>query len=159
MVAKNRAATRSAAEAALVGCPLPAAVVARMDSIRRRVATSSSAWTSPSGSGVVVIRPDACKGGASQTGPVTLASFWLPEVPGALREDDMTLVMEGIALDDPLRPFIESKMAAVTSRGRLRPISARVAFTDENGPKGGVGIRCSLTVEVPRRPTTHGDSS
>jgi ribosome-associated translation inhibitor RaiA len=67
----------------------------------------------------------------------------------------MTLVMEGIALDDPLRPFIESKMAAVTNRGRLRPISARVAFTDENGPKGGVGTRCALTVELPRRPTTH----
>jgi len=67
----------------------------------------------------------------------------------------MTLVMEGIALDDPLRPFIQNKMTALTSRGRLRPISARVAFTDENGPKGGIGIRCALTVELPRRPTLH----
>ena len=67
----------------------------------------------------------------------------------------MTLVMEGIALDDPLRPFIEEKMTAVTSRGRLRPTAARVGFTDENGPKGGVGVRCALTVDVPRRPATH----
>jgi len=67
----------------------------------------------------------------------------------------MTLVMEGIALDDPLRPFIQDKMTAATSRGRLRPTAARVAFTDENGPKGGVGTRCALTVEVPRRPTVH----
>jgi len=67
----------------------------------------------------------------------------------------MTLVMEGIALDDPLRPFIEERVRAVTSRGRLRPTSARVGFTDENGPKGGVGIRCALTVEIPRRATTH----
>ena len=67
----------------------------------------------------------------------------------------MTLVMEGIALDDPLRPFIENKMTAVTSRGRLRPISARVAFTDENGPKGGPGIRCALTVDMPRRRPLH----
>src|SRR5438874_117939 len=36
----------------------------------------------------------------------------------------MTLVMEGIALDDPLRPFIEEKMAAATGRGRLRPPAA-----------------------------------
>ena len=67
----------------------------------------------------------------------------------------MTLVMEGIALDDPLRPFIQDKMAAATSRGRMRPTSARVAFTDENGPRGGVGIRCALTVDLPRRPATH----
>ena len=67
----------------------------------------------------------------------------------------MTLVMEGIALDDPLRPFIQEKMTALTSRGRVRPTSARVGFTDENGPKGGVGMRCVLTVELPRRATAH----
>ena len=67
----------------------------------------------------------------------------------------MTLVMEGIALDDPLRPFIDTKMAALSRRGRVRPISGRVAFTDENGPKGGIAIRCALTIELPRRPTTH----
>ena len=67
----------------------------------------------------------------------------------------MTLVMEGIALDDPLRPFIEEKMAAATGRGRLRPTAARVGFTDENGPKGGPGIRCALTVDLPRRPAVH----
>jgi len=67
----------------------------------------------------------------------------------------MTLVMEGIALDDPLRPFIDTKMTALSRRGRLRPISGRVAFTDEDGPKGGVALRCALTIELPRRPTTH----
>jgi len=67
----------------------------------------------------------------------------------------MTLVMEGIALDDPLRPFIVERMTAATSRGRLKPTAARVGFTDENGPKGGVGMRCALTVEIPRRPATH----
>src|SRR5262245_58772439 len=48
MTAKKRAATRSAAEAALVGWPLPAAVVARIDSTLRRVATSCSARMSSS---------------------------------------------------------------------------------------------------------------
>ena len=67
----------------------------------------------------------------------------------------MTLVMEGIALDDPLRPFIQDKMTAATGRGRMRPTAARVAFTDENGPKGGIGTRCALTVDLPRRPATH----
>jgi ribosome-associated translation inhibitor RaiA len=67
----------------------------------------------------------------------------------------MTLVLEGIALDDPLRPFIQDKMTAATTRGRLRPTAARVGFTDENGPKGGVGTRCALTVDLPRRPSAH----
>ena len=67
----------------------------------------------------------------------------------------MTLVMDGIALDDPLRPFIQEKMTAATGRGRLRPTAARVGFHDENGPKGGPGIRCALSVDVPRRPTVH----
>src|SRR5688572_19655951 len=43
MASKNTAAVRSAAEAHEVGCPLPAAVVARTLSIRSWVATSSSA--------------------------------------------------------------------------------------------------------------------
>jgi len=67
----------------------------------------------------------------------------------------MTLIMEGIGLDDPLRPFIQDKMTTATTRGRLRATAARVGFTDENGPKGGVGIRCALTVDLPRRPATH----
>jgi ribosome-associated translation inhibitor RaiA len=70
----------------------------------------------------------------------------------------MTLVLEGIALDDPLRTLIEDKLAAVTDRGRRRPTVVRVAFTDENGPKGGVDIRCAVTVELPRRPVLHANA-
>lgn len=67
----------------------------------------------------------------------------------------MTLVMESIALDDPLRPLIEEKIAAVIGRGVGRATVARVAFSDENGPKGGVDIRCAVTVDLPRRPAIH----
>jgi ribosome-associated translation inhibitor RaiA len=70
----------------------------------------------------------------------------------------MSLVMEGIALNDPLRELIENKLAGMARRGRLRPTAVRVAFTDENGPKGGVDIRCALTVELPRRPATHANA-
>jgi ribosome-associated translation inhibitor RaiA len=67
----------------------------------------------------------------------------------------MTLLMEGIALDDPLRLVIQDKVTAMLGRGRLRPRVTRVAFSDENGPKGGVSIRCLVTVELPRRPALH----
>jgi ribosome-associated translation inhibitor RaiA len=69
----------------------------------------------------------------------------------------MSLVMEGLALDDPLRAHIEDKLAAAM-RGRRRPPTAvRVGFTDQNGPKGGVDIRCAITVEVPRRAPMHAE--
>ncbi len=32
------------------------------------------------------------------------------------------------------------------------PVTAQVNFFDENGPKGGVAIRCALTVRLPYRP-------
>ena len=35
------------------------------------------------------------------------------------------------------------------------PLSARINFTDEDGPKGGVAIRCAITVPVPRRAAVH----
>jgi ribosome-associated translation inhibitor RaiA len=37
----------------------------------------------------------------------------------------------------------------------VAPPSARINFTDENGPKGGVGVRCAITVPVPRRAPVH----
>ena len=30
--------------------------------------------------------------------------------------------------------------------------SATIAFTDENGPKGGMAMRCAIGVKLPRRP-------
>jgi len=32
-----------------------------------------------------------------------------------------------------------------------------VQFADENGPKGGPAARCSVTVDLPRRPELHAD--
>ncbi len=31
------------------------------------------------------------------------------------------------------------------------PVTARVIFADENGPKGGPGIRCTVVTDMPRR--------
>lgn len=37
----------------------------------------------------------------------------------------------------------------------VEPTSARVTFTDDDGPKGGEAIRCTLEVRLPRRPTLY----
>src|SRR5678815_1076420 len=72
MASKKTAATTSAAEAQLVGCPLPAAVVARIDLMRRRVATSSSAWRVSLGASALVstVSGSAIADGASNHGAV-----------------------------------------------------------------------------------------
>jgi len=65
----------------------------------------------------------------------------------------MGLVIEGLSLDDPLRAHVEEKVSMVTRRLRRGPTAVRVGFTDENGPKGGLAIRCALTVRLPYRPS------
>jgi ribosome-associated translation inhibitor RaiA len=67
----------------------------------------------------------------------------------------MSTVIQGIATTDPLRDVVEQKLQAVLGRGRVRATASVVTFTDINGPKGGVDIRCAVTVEAPGRPAQH----
>jgi hypothetical protein len=43
-------------------------------------------------------------------------------------------------------------MSRLLGGRRLRPFGVRVSFSDEDGPKGGVGVRSALTVRLPGRP-------
>jgi ribosome-associated translation inhibitor RaiA len=69
----------------------------------------------------------------------------------------MVILIEGVSHDAALRALIVRKLEALGARLRPSPVSARAAFTDENGPKGGVDTRCALTLEVPRRPAMHAE--
>jgi|SRR5687767_4560570 len=44
-------------------------------------------------------------------------------------------------------------LAALARRGS----SVRLAFTDDNGPKGGPDIRCTITVGLPHRGRVHAE--
>jgi ribosome-associated translation inhibitor RaiA len=46
---------------------------------------------------------------------------------------------------------VEKRMAATLARLRVKPVGAQVLFFDDNGPKGGVDIRCAVTVRLPYR--------
>jgi ribosome-associated translation inhibitor RaiA len=69
----------------------------------------------------------------------------------------MTLEIEGIRARSPLRALIARKITTMFDGQRTQPRMVRIGFVDENGPKGGVDIRCGITVEVPRRPTIHAE--
>jgi ribosome-associated translation inhibitor RaiA len=63
----------------------------------------------------------------------------------------MILEIEGLDARSALRGVIDRKLGAAFAKRKPQPIAARIDFTDENGPKGGVGIRCGITIEWPRR--------
>jgi ribosome-associated translation inhibitor RaiA len=63
----------------------------------------------------------------------------------------MILEIEGLDASSPLRGVIQRKLGAAFAKKKLQPIAVRIDFTDENGTKGGVGIRCGVTIELPRR--------
>ena len=50
-----------------------------------------------------------------------------------------------------LRARIGERVTAALEPIKLEPVSAHIAFFDDNGPKGG-GIRCAFTVRLPYRP-------
>lgn len=65
----------------------------------------------------------------------------------------MTIHIRGIPNDLALRSRVAREMSAALLRLPSKPVGTQVAFFDENGPKGGVSIRCALTVRLPRWPT------
>ena len=61
----------------------------------------------------------------------------------------------GISAGRAIRARVAAGLAGVLAAVPLEPTSARVVFTDENGPKGGNAIRCALQIRMPRRPTVY----
>ena len=70
----------------------------------------------------------------------------------------MSLVIEGLGDDRALRTLIAGKITNTLARLQVAATGVRVQFGDENGAKGGVDIRCSVTIDVPRRPELHADT-
>jgi ribosome-associated translation inhibitor RaiA len=65
----------------------------------------------------------------------------------------MTIEISGIARDRALASRVRQRLGAAVELLQVAPVRARAAFVDENGPKGGVDVRCALTVRLPYRPT------
>jgi ribosome-associated translation inhibitor RaiA len=70
----------------------------------------------------------------------------------------MSVVIEGLGDDRALRTLISGKVTNTLARLQVVATGVRVQFSDENGTKGGVDIRCSVTVDVPHRPELHADT-
>jgi ribosome-associated translation inhibitor RaiA len=65
----------------------------------------------------------------------------------------MVIDIRGIAGNRLLQAHVRKQMSGALDRLRITPLGAQVLFVDENGPKGGIDIRCALTVRLPFRPS------
>jgi ribosome-associated translation inhibitor RaiA len=67
---------------------------------------------------------------------------------------ELTMIIEirGIRRDPALRARVKKQVQAALERLQLKPITAQATFFDDNGPKGGLAIRCALTARLPYRP-------
>jgi ribosome-associated translation inhibitor RaiA len=63
--------------------------------------------------------------------------------------------IDGLRHDPVLRARCARRARQALGRLSVAPAAARINFTDENGPRGGVGVRCAITVPVPRRASIH----
>ena len=64
----------------------------------------------------------------------------------------MAIVIRGIKKDTTLGARVAAHMTAALGSLRVAPVGAKVTFSDDNGPKGGIAMRCALDVRVPYRP-------
>ena len=67
-------------------------------------------------------------------------------------------MIEGLGDDRALRTLITGKVTNTLTRLQVKATTVRVQFSDENGPKGGVDTRCSLTVHVAHSAELHADT-
>lgn len=70
----------------------------------------------------------------------------------------MSVLIEGLGDDRALRTLISGKVTTTLARLQVPVTTVRVQFSDENGTKGGVDMRCSVTIHVPHRPELHADT-
>jgi ribosome-associated translation inhibitor RaiA len=64
----------------------------------------------------------------------------------------MVIDIRGVKKDTVLRARAAKVVGAALEPIKLAPIRAKVTFFDDNGPKGGRGMRCAVDVRLPYRP-------
>lgn len=67
----------------------------------------------------------------------------------------MRIECRGRADGRAIRASAAGRLRALVASAPVRATSARATFSDEDGPKGGVALRCALEVRLPRRAAIH----
>ena len=67
----------------------------------------------------------------------------------------MKIDIQGLDKDPMLRARVSKLVGAALETLKTAPIRARVTFVDDNGPKGGIALRCAVNLQLPYRPAMH----
>src|SRR5215470_9173885 len=67
----------------------------------------------------------------------------------------MKIDIQGLDKDPMLRARVSRLVGAALETLKAAPIRARVTFFDDNGPKGGIALRCAVNLQLPYRPAMH----
>lgn len=67
----------------------------------------------------------------------------------------MKVDIQGLERDPMLRGRVGRLVGAALETIKAAPIRARVTFFDDDGPKGGLALRCAVDLRVPYRPAIH----
>jgi hypothetical protein len=61
------------------------------------------------------------------------------------------ILVEGIHNNPEFLERVRARVAEAVGRVVPPPTGAKIIFADENGPKGGVAIRCTIVHDMPKR--------
>ena len=64
----------------------------------------------------------------------------------------MAIQIQGIRKDYALGARVSARVTAALAELHVSPVSAKITFFDDDGPKGGSAMRCAIAVRVPYRP-------
>jgi ribosome-associated translation inhibitor RaiA len=70
----------------------------------------------------------------------------------------MAIEIQGLPVTGALRTRVLKQIGDALRPLSVAPVTARVTFVDVNGPKGGLGIRCAVTLKLPRRPAIRAET-
>jgi putative sigma-54 modulation protein len=66
-----------------------------------------------------------------------------------------TIEFAGLAIAPTLRARIVRQIRQALVGVQTSPVHVRVGFADVNGPKGGLDVRCTIDVKIPRTAPLH----
>jgi len=69
-----------------------------------------------------------------------------------------TIAIVGVTEQEAEQLRVDARLAAILAPLGHAALGARLAVSDQNGPKGGVAIRCAIDASVARRAPIHVDA-
>lgn len=71
--------------------------------------------------------------------------------PTRMKTSGPVIIVEGIHNNNAFVGKIRARVGETLSRVNPAPTVAKIIFADENGPKGGPGISCTIVHDMPKR--------